>query len=227
MILTIGILHHGKTTLILITRLKTWIVTTQCFQIRNHTSIDVCLVTKTSITVELLAKMLLTEVTGVVEHDIEDNLDTLGVSFVDEFLEHHVTTLFAVTTLIAAVYFREIRSMIAVVVITGCVLYDRSNPDGSETKRLDVVELVDDTLEVTSPTRVLGAHLCFLVVPAEHIVFRISIVETSGDHEVNTFISEICTIIREAVSRHRIRRGKQQHRCKELLLELSHKKFLN
>ena len=133
MILTIGILHHGKTTLILKAWLKTWIVTTQCFEIRNHTSIDVCLVTKTSITVELLAKMLLTEVTGVVEHDIEDNLDTLGVSLVDEFLEHHVTALFAVTALITAIYLGEIRSMIAVVVITGCILYDRSNPDGSET----------------------------------------------------------------------------------------------
>ena len=75
-VIAICILHQGKTTLILCRRQKTWIVTTQCFQIRNHTSIDVSLVTKTSITVELLAKMLLTEVTGVVEHDIEDNLDT-------------------------------------------------------------------------------------------------------------------------------------------------------
>ena len=132
MILTIGILHQGKTTLILCRRQKTWIVTTQYFWIRNHTSIDVCLVTKTSITVELLAKMLLTEVTGVVEHDIEDNLDTLGVSLVDEFLEHHVTAL-TITALIAAVNMLEIHGMIAVVVITGCVLYDRSNPDGCET----------------------------------------------------------------------------------------------
>ena len=115
--------------------------------------------------------------------------------------------------------------MIAVVVITGCVLYDRSNPDGSETKRLDIVELVNDTLEVTSPARVLGTLLCFLVVPAEHIVTWITIVETSGHHEIDTFISEICTINREVISRHRIRRGKkQQHRCKELLLKLSHKK---
>ena len=40
------------------------------------------------------------------------------------------------------------------------------------------------------------------------------------------FISEICTISREDIRRHRIRRGKkQQHRCKKLLLELSHKFF--
>ena len=77
--------------------------------------------------------MLLTEVTGVVEHDIEDNLDTLSVSLVDEFLEHHVTTLAAVTALIAAVNLREIHGMIAVVVITRGVLNDRRNPDGCET----------------------------------------------------------------------------------------------
>ena len=87
------------------------------------------------------------------------------------------------------------------------------------------VKLVNHALKVTSPARVLGTLLCFLVVPAEHIVTWITIVETSGHHEIDTFISEICTINREVVSRHRIRRGKkQQHRCKELLLKLSHKK---
>ena len=131
-VIAICILHQGKTTLILYLYIVQ-IIVAQHVLIRNHTSIDVSLVTKTSITVELLAKMLLTEVTGVVEHDIEDNLDTLSVSLVDEFLEHHVTTLFAVTALITAIYLGEIRSMIAVVVITGRILYDRSNPDGSET----------------------------------------------------------------------------------------------
>ena len=86
-----------------------------------------------SITVEHLAELLLTEVTGVVEHDVKNDLDTLVVSLVDEFLEHHVTTLAAVTALIAAVNLRKIHGMIAVVVITGCVLYDRSNPDGCKT----------------------------------------------------------------------------------------------
>ena len=117
MILTIGILHQGKTTLILYLYIVQ-IIVAQHVLIRNHTSIDVSLVTKMSITIEHLAELLLTEVTGVIEHDIEDNLDTLGVSLVDEFLEHHVTALFAVTALITAIYLGEIRSMIAVVVIT-------------------------------------------------------------------------------------------------------------
>ena len=37
--------------------------------------------------------------------------------------------------------------MITVVVVTGCILNDRCNPDGCETQSLDVVELVDHTLE--------------------------------------------------------------------------------
>ena len=91
-VLTIGILHQGKTTLILLIFREDPKVRTQLLLVRNHTSIDVCLVSS-RITVELLAECLLTEVTGVVEHDVEDNLDTLFVSLVDEFLEHHVTVL--------------------------------------------------------------------------------------------------------------------------------------
>ena len=186
------------------------VVTTQSF-CRGHTSIDVSLVAKLCVTIEQLAELLLTEVTGVVEHDIEDNLDTLGMSLIDEFLEHHVTTL-TITALIAAVNMLEIHGMIAVVVITGCVLYDRSNPDGSETKRLDIVELINDTLEVTSPARVFCFNLRCLVVPAEHIVFRISIVETGGDHEIDTFVSEVSTIAGKRVCSHRLHRDQHEHK---------------
>ena len=117
-VLTIHILHHGKTTLVLIFWKYGQVVTTQSF-CRGHTSIDVSLVAKLCVTIEQLAELLLTEVTGVVEHDVEDNLDTLSVSFVDKFLEHHVTAL-TITALIAAVNMPEIHGMIAVVVITGC-----------------------------------------------------------------------------------------------------------
>ena len=40
---------------------------------------DECLSSQVGITVELLAECLLTEVTGVVEHDVEDDLDALFV----------------------------------------------------------------------------------------------------------------------------------------------------
>ena len=121
-VLTIHILHHGKTTVVLIFWKDGQVVTTQSF-CRGHTSIDVSLVAKLCVTIEQLAELLLTEVTSVVEHDIEDNLDTLSVRLVDEFLEHHVTALAAITALIAAVNMLEIHSMITVVIITGCVLH--------------------------------------------------------------------------------------------------------
>ena len=131
-VIAICILHQGKTTLILYLYIAQVIVA-QLALIRDHTSINVCLVTKMSITVEHLAELLLTEVTSVVEHDVKNDLDTLVVSLVDEFLEHHVTTLAAVTALIAAVNLREIHGMIAVVVITRRILNDRCNPDGCKT----------------------------------------------------------------------------------------------
>ena len=209
-VLTVHILHHGKTTMVLIFWKDGQVVTTQSF-CRGHTSIDVSLVAKLCITIEQLAELLLTEVTGVVEHYVKNDLDTLGVSLVDEFLEHHVTAL-TITALIAAVYMLEIHGMIAVVVITGCVLYDRSDPDGCETKRLDVVELVDDALEVASPARVFCFNLCCLIVPAEHIVFRITIVETSGNHEIDTFVSEVSTIAGKRIRSHRLHRDQHEHK---------------
>ena len=133
LVLATDILHQGKTTLILLISDTCKVVGTQLLLVRNHTSIDQCLSSQVGITVELLAECLLTEVTGVVEHDVEDDLDALFVSLVDEFLEHGITVLATIAALITAVNMLEIHGMIAVVVITGCILYDRSDPDGSET----------------------------------------------------------------------------------------------
>ena len=154
LVLTTSILHQAKTTLILLISDTCKVVGTQLLLIRNHTGIDECLSSQVGITVELLAECLLTEVTGMVEHDVEDNLDTLFVCLVDEFLEHGITVLATIAALITAVNMLEIHGMITVVVITGCVLHYWCNPDGSETECLDIVELVDDTLEVASPARV-------------------------------------------------------------------------
>jgi len=159
LVLTTDVLQQAKTTLILLIRDTCKVVGTQLLLVRNHTSIDECLSSQVGITVKLLAECLLTEVTGMVEHDVEDDLDTLFVSLVDEFLEHGVTVLATIAALITAVNMLEIHGMITVVVITGCVLHYWCNPDGSETQCLDVVELVDDTLEVASPARVFCFNL--------------------------------------------------------------------
>ena len=212
LVLTTDVLQQAKTTLILLIRDTCKVVGTQLLLVRNHTSIDECLSFQVGITVKLLAECLLTEVTGVVEHDVEDNLDTLFVSLVNEFLEHGVTVLATIAALITAVYMLEIHGMITVVVVTGCVLHYWCNPDSCETQCLDVVELVDDTLEVASPARVFCFNLRCLVVPAEHIVFRISIVETGGDHEIDTFVSEVCTIAGKRVRSHRLHRDQHEHK---------------
>ena len=130
---------------------------------------------------------------------------------INEFLEHGVTVLATIAALITAVNMLEIHSMIAVVVITGCVLYDRSDPDGSETKRLDVVELVNHALEVASPARVFCFNLRCLVVPAEHIVSCVTIVETRGHHKIDTFVSEISTIASKRVCSHRLHGDQHEH----------------
>jgi len=154
LVLTTNILQQAKTTLILLIRDTCKVVGTQLLLVRNHTSIDECLSFQVGITVKLLAECLLTEVTGMVEHDVEDNLDTLFVSLVNEFLEHGITVLATIAALITAVYMLEIHGMITVIVVTGCVLHYWCNPDSCKTQCLDVVELVDDTLEVASPARV-------------------------------------------------------------------------
>ena len=154
LVLTTSILHQAKTTLILLISDTCKVVGTQLLLVRNHTGIDECLSCQVGITVKLLAECLLTEVTGMVEHNVEDNLDTLFVCLVDEFLEHGVTVLAAIAALITAVNMLEIHGMITVVVVTGCVLHNWCNPDGCKTQCLDVVELVDDTLKVASPARV-------------------------------------------------------------------------
>ena len=159
LVLATDILHQGKTTLILLISNTCKVVGTQLLLIRNHTSIDECLSCQVGITVKLLAECLLTEVTGVVEHDVEDNLDPLCMCLINEFLEHGVTVLATIAALITAVNMLEIHGMITMVIITGSVLHYWCNPDGCKTQCLDVVELVDDTLEVASPARVFCFNL--------------------------------------------------------------------
>ena len=114
-------------------------------------------------------ELCLTEVAGVVEHDVEDNLYALGVCRLDELLKHLVACLVGILTgdaLVAAVDLREVGGVIAVVVVAGGILHYRGYPDCGEAQRLYIVELVDEAPEVTAPARVLGGNLRGLVVPA-------------------------------------------------------------
>ena len=67
------------------------------------------------IAIEELGKVLFTEVAGVVEHDVQDDLHTLGVSCVDKVLEFYILVGSPVgAALIAKIHIREVHGMIAV-----------------------------------------------------------------------------------------------------------------
>ena len=116
-VLAVGILHLCQTPGVLYI-LVAEIVTSQFAFVGYHAGVDVCLVAQLRVAFKELAEVFLTEVAGMVKHDVEDNLDTLGVCFVNEFLEHHVAALCAVTALVAAVHLGKIHGVVAVIVVT-------------------------------------------------------------------------------------------------------------
>jgi len=146
--------------------------------------------------------MSLPEVTSMVEDNVEDDLDTFSMSGIDEFLKHHVAGALAVAALVAAVDLREVGGMVAVVVIPRGILHDGVDPDSGEAQRLDIVEPVDESLEVTTPAWVFGRYLTLLVVPAEHVVAWITVIKTGSKDEVDTLVAEVCSAAYKAVRHH-------------------------
>ena len=112
-------------------------------------------------------------------------IDALGMCLVDERLEVHIPAL------IAVVHLREIHGVIAVIVVARSVLHHGGNPNGREAEGLDVVEFVDDAFEISTPAGIAGLDLFLLIVPTQHIVTRIAVVETGGHHEVDGLIAEV------------------------------------
>ena len=88
-VLTVSILHHGQTTLILVTGFKSRIIATK--QIRgSHAGIDVGLVFDVAVSFENWLEGGLAEVASMVQHNVEDNLYTLSVCLIDERLERYI-----------------------------------------------------------------------------------------------------------------------------------------
>ena len=171
--------------------------------------------------------MCLTEVSGVVEHDVEDDLDAFLVSGINELLEHHVTAA-SVTALIAAVHLREVGSMVAMIVISRSILHDGVDPDSGEAQSLDVVKLVDESLEVTAPAWVFGGLLAFLIVPAQHVVAGITVVEAGGEDEVDTLVAEVCSAAYKAVCHHALTEEQSGERqCRDPSCKVFHVWFFN
>ena len=210
-VLIVGVLHHRQATLILACGLETVVVGTEDGGDRCQTP-NGALRGEFLAAHELRAEMSLAEVSGVVEDDVEDDLDTFSMSGIDEFLKHHVAGTLAVAALIAAVDLRKVGGVVAVVVIPRCILHDGVDPDSGEAKGFDVVEPVDEPLEVTTPAWVFGRCLTLLVVPAEHVVAWITVIKTGSKDEIDAFVAEVCSAAYKAV-RHHALTEKQSREC--------------
>lgn len=138
------------------------------------------------VAVKQLAEVCLAEVSGVVEHDVENHLHASLVGGVDERLEGDVLRL------VAVVYFAEVGCVISVIVVARGVFYYRGNPDGGEAESLDVVKLLNKALEVAAPSGV--AVVVLLAVLALHVVWLVAVVETGCHHEVDCFVTEIVAV---------------------------------
>ena len=84
--------------------------------------------------------------------------------------------------------------MIAVVVVAGSVLDDRSDPDSGKAQCLEVIELVDQALEVAAPCRVAFGIVRLCVVPAVNVVAGVAVIKTGGNDKVNGILTQIGSV---------------------------------
>ena len=181
-----GVLHLRESCGILLTTLEVAIVvgqqTTLRLGIRHHALAELALVFG-PVAIEKTAEVGFAKIACMVEHDIQDDLHAAFVGFVDECLETDVVRL------VAMVHLGEVVGMVAMVVITRSVLYDGRDPYGGKTEGFDIVEFLDQSLEIASPSRVAG--ILGVVVPALGVVGRVTIVETGGDDEIDLLVAEV------------------------------------
>ena len=120
--------------------------------------------------------------------------------------------------LVAQIHTAHVHGVIAVEVGARSVLHHRSNPDGSETESLDVVEFINKPFEVTAPVGVIVGNLHTLMVPATHIVFGVTVVESRCHCEIDSLVAEIgatthksfCTTLRHIAHKNSYS-GNQSH----------------
>ena len=127
--------------------------------------------------------MLLTKVTRVVEHDVKQYLHPARVSFVNEGLECRVAAL------VAVVDAAEVARVVAVVIQSRGVLDDGGDPHCRESQRLDVVQLVNQSLEVATPAWI--AAIGSASVPTLRVITRVTVIETRGDHKVDALVTKV------------------------------------
>lgn len=165
----LGSLHQGQSGLILLVRGHGIVVGRQLVgyfeQIRNRVRLGFVLL-------EHREQVLLAEVTGMINNDILNDLNALGMCGVNQFL------VGGACGLVSRIDFGKINRVIAVIIIPAGILHDRCNPDGAEAERFDVVKLLDQALEISSPSWI-GIRVAGLgIVPGMGIVAGIAVIET-------------------------------------------------
>ena len=137
-VLTLGVFHQRQTLTILIRQRQIIVrqLSTIFLGVRNHTFIDIRLVFG-PVASKHLAQVCFTKVTCVVQHNIQDNLHTALVRFINHLLETYPFRL------VAVIHLRKVMCMVAVVVITRCIFYDRCNPNSGKAESFDVIHLLD------------------------------------------------------------------------------------
>ncbi|MNI72114.1 hypothetical protein D3C73_1280350 [compost metagenome] len=93
-------------------------------------------------------QILFPEVTGMIDDNILDDLDALGMGGIDQIL------IRSSRRFITRIDLGEIDRVISVIIIPAGILYDRSDPDRAEAKRFDVIKLLNQPLKIASPGRV-------------------------------------------------------------------------
>ncbi|MNM81193.1 hypothetical protein D3C81_931880 [compost metagenome] len=81
--------------------------------------------------------------------------------------------------------------MIPMIIITTGILHNRSNPDRTEAKGFNVIELVDQSFKVTSPGRVRIRIACLGIIPIVHIIILIPVIEPRSYDEIDAVFPEI------------------------------------
>ena len=127
----------------------------------------------------------LTEISRVVQNNIEDDLHSSRVCLVDDRLKRDALRLMAM------VHFGEIVCMVAVVVISGRVLHDGGDPYRCKTECFDIIHLLDQSFEITAPGGVAG--VLGLIVPALCVVRRVAVIETRRQQKIDLLVTKIRT----------------------------------
>ena len=186
---TVGVLHLGEAVAVLSAATHAAIVVLKQSALRDgigyHALAHVAL-RHVVVAVEQLAQMFLAKVSGVVDHNVEYHLHAAGVSCIDEVLELHIVAFET------AVHMTHVHSVIAVIVISRCVLDNGRNPYRGEAQSLDIIEFIDKSFEVSAPFGVLIGNIAGLVsVPAISVVAVVAVIEACGHSKVDSLIAKI------------------------------------